>query len=119
VNLKGRFRLPTSMLFVVSSNVDKVDPATRKLIRSHVMLGKKKKKRGESNSDKRVIRATPAHISPVRLKGAMETFNPLLYSRAGSDMSFVDFAKGVEPSIAMNLNITRCQSESVSCPDIC
>lgn len=119
MNLKGRFRLPTSMLFVVSSNVDKVDPATRKLIRSHVMLGKKKKKRGGPNSDRRVIRATPARISPVGLNEVMETFNPLLYSRAGSDMSFVDFAEGVQPSIAMNLNITRCQSESVSCSYIC
>ncbi|TAQ89520.1 hypothetical protein B7494_g2188 [Chlorociboria aeruginascens] len=31
------------MLFIVSSNIEKADPATRKLIRSHVLRGEKKK----------------------------------------------------------------------------
>ena len=36
--------LSCKMPFIVSSNIDKVDPVTRKLIRRHVMRGKKKKK---------------------------------------------------------------------------
>jgi len=36
--------LSCKMPFIVSSNIDRVDPATRKLIRRHVMRGKKRKK---------------------------------------------------------------------------
>lgn len=97
------------MLFIVSSNVEKVDPATRKLIRSHVMRGKKQKK-GRPNEDKRTTSWAAmigrGQAAPVKLEEGIKAYVPLLPGRVGSDLSFVEFADEIEPS--MVLNILKC-----------
>jgi hypothetical protein len=90
-----------SMLFIVSSDIKKADPATRKLIRSHAMQGIKKKRR-------RVVRvqsvpdALPSTTS-VTLEKAAEICAPALPGRVGSDLSFVEFAAEMEQSILLNI----------------
>jgi len=78
-----------SMLFIVSSDDKKADPATRKLIRSHAMQGIKKKRR--------------RFVGPVMLDEESEKGTPALPCRVGSDLSFLNFADEIEPSIAWNI----------------
>jgi hypothetical protein len=99
----------TRMLFIVSSNLEKVDSATRKLIRSHVMRGKKREK-GHPDKDHRTMsQATMTgriQVAPVSLEEVIQTYAPLVPGRVGSDLSFVEFADEVEPS--MLLKMTKC-----------
>lgn len=96
------------MHFIVSSNVEKADPATRKLIRSHVMRGKKKK-RGHPDKDQQAPSwgAVTSHTQGARLKleEVIEGYTPLLPGRVGSDLSFVEFTDTIEPSMLLNIRI--------------
>jgi hypothetical protein len=79
----------TEMLFIVSSDIKKADPVTRKLIRSHAMQGIKKKRRRfvmvqEPSS-------TLAHAAPA------------LPRRIGSDLSLAEFADEIEPLVLLNI----------------
>ena len=106
---RGSSRSSARMLFIISSNVEKVDPATRKLIRSHVMRGKRQK-RGRTDEDKRTTSwATMAgrtQAVPVKLEEVIKAYAPLVPGRVGSDLSFVEFADEIEPSVV--LNMTKC-----------
>jgi hypothetical protein len=89
------------MLFVVSLDVKKADPATRKLIRSHAMKGIKKNRRRVVKVQE-TLSALP-HAAPVMLENPIETCGPALPGRVGSDLSFVEFADEIEPSMLLNI----------------
>lgn len=90
------------MPFIVSSNVDGVDQATRKLIRSHVMRGKKQKKH--------LLRAQTDHgftntTQKVQLKlhEVIDMHMLLQPGRVGTYMYFVDYPSEMEPSMLMKM----------------
>lgn len=93
------------MLFIVSSNVEKANPITRKLIRSHVMRGKKQKK-GRPDKDRRTTNWA-SQTSPVKLEELIKTYAPQFPGRVGSDLSFIEFPDEIESS--MLLNMTKSQ----------
>lgn len=88
------------MLFIVSSNVEKVDPVTRKLIRSHVMQGRKQTRiRPKDRSVRK-----PREIAAIELLDVIKKSVPLLPGRIGSDLSFfADFQDEVEPQVLVNM----------------
>ena len=90
-------RVPPRMQFIVSSDANKVDPVTRKLIRSHVMRGKKTKKPRAQVQTRKPLAAL------VKLQDVVETCAAVIPGRVGSDVSFVDFADEVEPSLLLNM----------------
>ena len=103
---KGSAGPSARMPFITSSNVEKADPATRKLIRSHVMRGKKKKgvrfdKGQRTTSLRRMAGRTQA--ARVKLEEVIEMYAPQVPGRVGSDLSFVEFADEIEPSIRLNM----------------
>jgi hypothetical protein len=94
------------MPFIIKSNVEKADPATRKLIRSHVMRGKKQKrgrrdKGQQTTSGKTMPGRTQA--GRVKLEEVLKTYTPILPGRIGSDLSVVEFAAEIEPSMLQNM----------------
>jgi hypothetical protein len=99
---RGSSRMP----FIISSNVEKADPATRKLIRSHVMRGKKQK-RGRPDKGQRTTSwgkmtgRTP--VTRVKLEEVIEMYMPIVPDRVGSDLSFVEFADEIEPLMLLNI----------------
>lgn len=98
------------MLFIVSSNVEKVDQTTRKLIRSHVMQGKKQKriraKTGQRTSGSVITRNR--HLgAPVKLMDVITKGVPLLPGRIGLDLPYAEFRDEVEPRVLMNM--MRCE----------
>ncbi|WAO82854.1 Hypothetical protein NCS54_00002400 [Fusarium falciforme] len=105
----GGFPAPsTRMPFIVSSSVDKVDPATRKLIRSHVMRGKKKRKRYPekvSHGSKVGELTSCTQVERINLDEVIQMYTPQIPTRIGGDLSFIDFAEGIE--LSMLLNITK------------
>jgi hypothetical protein len=97
-----------SMPFIISSNIDKADPATRKLIRSHVMQGKKHRiarsdKKQRMNSSR--IRGSHTQAERVLMEDLVGLYTkvPLIPGRIGSDISFLEFAIDIEPSILLNM----------------
>ncbi|KAH7350551.1 hypothetical protein BKA65DRAFT_549560 [Rhexocercosporidium sp. MPI-PUGE-AT-0058] len=95
-------RSQPSMHFIVFSNVEKVDPVTRKLIRSHVMRGKKQKKVRPQTPARRPLPA------PIKLEDVVETCAAIIPGRVGSDLSFIEFADEVEPSLLLKMTKGRC-----------
>ncbi|KAJ3454690.1 hypothetical protein MRS44_013290 [Fusarium solani] len=96
------------MPFIVSSSVDKADPATRKLIRSHVMRGKKKRKRYPekvSHGPKGGKLTSCTQVERINLDEVIQTYTPQIPTRIGGDLSFIDFAEDIE--FSMLLNITK------------
>jgi hypothetical protein len=103
------------MLFIVSSDVSKADPATRKLIRSHAMKGVKKKRRRAVSPQEESPSTTLSPGPPVRLDDEAETsapavlgevddrFTPLLPGCIASDLSFLMFADEMEPAMLLNI----------------
>lgn len=94
------------MMFIVSSNVDKVDPDTRKLIRSHVMRGKKQKKSCPGRAKREISQANMTHhtpTAPVSLEQVMKTHALLVPRTIGSDWSFAEFTDEREPLMALNM----------------
>lgn len=94
------------MPFIVSSNVEKVDPATRKLIRSHVMRGKKQK-RGRPKMDgqttSRVAVPGRTRVGRVKLEEVIEMYTSPVPGRIGSDFSFVELPDGIEPLMVLSV----------------
>lgn len=90
------------MLFVVSSNVEKVDPATRKLIRSHARRVKPSKPR-RRDEERKFNTASHVPVPPVKLEEVVDRHVLLLPGRIGSDLSFVKFTDEIEPTIALNI----------------
>lgn len=89
------------MPFVVSLNYSKADPATRMLIRSHVMRGKKQKKKRMDVTQQNVTGTVKA--PRIRLEQAIEMYSPLTLNRTGPDDSCLEFASGIEQSILLNV----------------
>lgn len=97
------------MPFIISSNVEKVDPATRQLIRSHVMQGKKKKRSGPNKAQRMArwaIMDDRSDATPFELEEAIKAYAQIVPDRVGSDTSFIEFADEIEPS--MRLNMMKC-----------
>ena len=87
------------MPFIVSSDIEKADPDTRRLIRSYVRRGRGKKRgtagrRGRHSSEER-----------VRLDQVVNMYTPSIPSRIGSDYSPIgfEFADGIEPATLLNV----------------
>ena len=102
---KGDASESAGMPFIVSSDLTKVDPATRRLIRSHVMRGKKAKK--GPPRDRRTTASLPLsrnnRLVRVRLEDVSEMYTPLSVGRVGSDLSFIEFADDIEQSLLLNM----------------
>lgn len=83
----------------MSTGLKEDDPEMRKLIRSHVMLGKN---RGKSRPAKRkkppVWEVVPAPGSYDGSSVMIQVSDSVIPSRVGSDLSFVHFADKIEPS---------------------
>lgn len=88
-----------AMLFISTSDLEKADPATRKLIRSHVMRGRKKKDRG-SNSQQLIssprMKAARSQAVRAELADMLEQYTQLVPARIGSEFSFLQFASDIE-----------------------
>ena len=99
-----------AMHFIVSTDKSKADPKTRKLIRSHVMLGKNQ---GKPRSAKRrratskAIVAEQSAIPRATLHPAIETYYSTIPRRVGSDLSFLNAATEIQPAVFEN--IMQCQ----------
>ncbi|KAF4340972.1 hypothetical protein FBEOM_5096 [Fusarium beomiforme] len=95
--------------FIVSSNLENVDAVTRKLIRSHVMRGKKKKVRpdkGQPTIGRRArTMAVYTQTARIKLEEVGSLYTSLIPSRVGSDLSFAKFAADIE--LPMLLNIAK------------
>ncbi len=94
------------MPFIVSSNAEKADPATRKLIRSHVMRGKKRKRERPDRNRPAIgcgAIVGRAEDARIRLEDVIEAYTPLVPDRVGSDLSFVEFAEEIEVSMLLNM----------------
>jgi hypothetical protein len=89
------------MLFIVSSDTKRADPATRKLIRSHAMQGIKKKRRRFVKTQETSSVIPPA--AAVMLDEAVEMCAPVLPGHVGSDLSFMEFADEIESSMLLNI----------------
>lgn len=100
----------STMLFVVASDIRKTDAATRKMIRSHAMRGRKqkRKKKGETRKEDemQVIKA-----DEIRFEDLLELYTPLTLGHVGSDLCFVPFAQEIE--LSMLLNITKISPTSI------
>ncbi|KAF6233984.1 hypothetical protein HO173_007814 [Letharia columbiana] len=89
------------MPFVVSTSVEKPDPEVRKLIRSHVMLGKNQ---GKTRCSRRREASNVADkSSPNEDLGApsasfITASHSVIPPKIGSDLSTIRFADAVEPS---------------------
>jgi len=97
------------MLFIVSSNAEKADPATRRLIRSEVLRGTKQKRKpslraAKAKDQRKTTRSSS--LAPIKLEHAVELCAQLLPNRIGSDLSFIQLADEVELSVLKN--ITEC-----------
>ena len=95
-------RTSCTMPFIVSSNLEAVDPATRKLIRSHVMRGKKRKKakeraRHDQNPDNAVSR------SRVEAQDVIDMYKTIQPGRVGARLYFVDFPPEINSSMLLKM----------------
>jgi hypothetical protein len=86
--------LSCKMPFIVSANIDKVDPATRKLIRRHVMRGKKRKRAGLASAD-----SIQKPRTQIRLQEVLDMYTRMQHDCFGTHRYFVDFPIEIEPSI--------------------
>ena len=94
------------MHFIVSTNTDKVNPATRKLIRSHVMQGKKLKKRAIRVDDRAptyLNRAFRKETLSTELEEVLRSYTPLVPARVGSDISFIKFPDEIQLSMILKI----------------
>ncbi|RDW63274.1 hypothetical protein BP6252_10819 [Coleophoma cylindrospora] len=92
--LDGSSGKSSEMLFISSSDIKKADPATRKLIRSHVMRGRKVKTSAPNKAQRMPIRRTTAARSPavqVQLQELFDKYTQLVPGRVGSNFSCIDF----------------------------
>ena len=88
---------------MVSTSADKLSPEARKLIRSHVMLGKNqgktwppRRREARESADKFSSDETPGR----RPSGSSITLShSVIPPKIGSDLSTVQFADAVEPSL--------------------
>ncbi|KAJ6257178.1 hypothetical protein Dda_8064 [Drechslerella dactyloides] len=113
--LIGKLDRTPGMHFIVSTDTNKADAGTRKLIRSHVMLGKNlgksrpKKKRPQQQQQRPPQDAQPerAQASDPELERQLRTgsgFMPVnVPGRVGSDLSFVHFPDVIDPAMVRDI----------------
>lgn len=87
---------------MVQFNVDGVDQATRKLIRSHVMRGKKQKK-GKIRAHAGLDSAHRTQNTQVKLQDVIDMYMTLQPGRIGNNLYFVDFSAEIEPSMLLKM----------------
>ncbi|KAE8415068.1 hypothetical protein BDV36DRAFT_263538 [Aspergillus pseudocaelatus] len=94
---------------IISTGTGKPDPDTRKLIRSHVMLGKNQ---GKSRRSGRDDRAELEHDETCNAKSRTLRKQPgplvkrppsIIPQRVGSEVSLLQFADTVEPALAVDI----------------
>jgi hypothetical protein len=94
------------MPFIFTDGMGKAEPAKRKLIRKHVMLGRN---RGKARKVKPIKTATSCNLedSDGKQDGAAGLLIKMRYSmipnKVGSELSFTQFAAAVEPSIVQDI----------------
>jgi hypothetical protein len=92
------FALQAEMPFILSTGGQKGDPATRRLIRRHVMLGKNKNKpRPSKRRTPQSWDTLPAWDSSKDLSAVHDHFS-VIPRRVGSDWSFTQLADEIEPA---------------------
>jgi hypothetical protein len=92
------FALQAEMPFILSTGGQKGDPATRRLIRRHVMLGKNKNKpRPSKRRTPQYWDTVPVWDSSKDLKAVHDHFS-VIPRRVGSDWSFTQLADEIEPA---------------------
>lgn len=94
------------MPFIVSTTVKKTDAKTRKLIRSHVMLGKNRRKYPHSKpheSASETNESTSPEDSTLPFDEMVVAPKSVIPTRIGSDLSFVQFADNMEPYMVANV----------------
>ncbi|CZR65804.1 uncharacterized protein PAC_15704 [Phialocephala subalpina] len=99
---KGTLLTSSGIHFIVSTDVKKADPETRKLIRSHVMLGKNRLKARRSKPREKVSSEVtvdfPSQDSRVPLDRVLDACHSVVPRRVGSDLSFANFAIEIKPA---------------------
>jgi hypothetical protein len=109
------------MHFIVSTDVKKADPETRKLIRSHVMQGKNRAKSRPAKQpsvESRAIMVDPNQTPRVvSLEEIVETCHSFIPKRVGTDLSLTKFAAEITP--AMFGDVVHCQSLPITTPKHC
>ena len=107
VDFKSSDHSANGRLFIVSSDVNKADPTTRKLIRSHVMRGKKRKKTEPVKkrywTTYSLTERAHAQTAPITTEDMAKSYAPLMPGRIGSELSFIEFADDIEPSLVLNI----------------
>ena len=97
----------TEMPFILSTGRQKGDAETRKLIRSHVMLGKNKgKPRPTKRKPSSASETWSAQTSAEDVFIVQEYFS-IVPNRVGSDWSFTHLADEIEP--ATLANVLKCK----------
>ncbi|RDW84448.1 hypothetical protein BP6252_02038 [Coleophoma cylindrospora] len=96
--------------FIVSTGMEKVDSKTRRLIRSHVMLGKNvgksqpAKRRSPKDPPKKSGDIVSSNDGPEDPLGVLvRTSRSSIPNRVGSDLSFIQFADTVQPATLADL----------------
>lgn len=90
------------------SGVEDVDANTRKLIRSHVMLGKNQKKKKLHAKRGDILTSYDNSSDPSRALSNASSF--LIPNKVGSDLSFAKFADSIKPS--MIRDVIKCKLKS-------
>lgn len=94
--------------FIVSTDVQKTDDKTRKLIRSHVMLGKNRgKKRIPKESTVKEAKTSSTKAPSSNLSSDNE-FRASIPPKVGCETSLIKLAADVEPLLVQN--VLRCRS---------
>lgn len=99
---------PESMPFIVSSDLDKADSATRRLIRSHARRGITKRKDAARNplsvnDQMQRDMAEAGRKYQIKLEEVVRICSPLIPGRVGSDLSFVEFSDDISPLMVHNM----------------
>jgi hypothetical protein len=88
-----------SFPFIISSNADAVDPTTRKLIRSHVMRGKKQKKNRASG----VASTDAVYKAPVELQGVVDMYLSVQPNFISTQIYSAGFPRAIEPYVLVTM----------------
>ncbi|KAF3056652.1 hypothetical protein GL218_06462 [Daldinia childiae] len=107
------------MPFIISSSIEKTDPATRKLIRSHARRGKTRKGIRPAVDQRSTTRTTTvirARSEPLKLEEVVEVYAPLIPGRTGLNIYFVNFSDDLEPLALFNMEKVTTVSRKVIFP---
>ncbi|KAI0849159.1 hypothetical protein F5Y00DRAFT_253086 [Daldinia vernicosa] len=109
----------TGMPFIISSSIEKTDPATRKLIRSYARRGKTRKGVRPAVDQRPASRTTTVirgRSEPLKLEEVVEVYTPLIPGRIGLNLYFVNFSDDVEPLTLFNMAKVTTVSRKVTFP---